>query len=146
MGGKKRLIKKGYKDTLKNHQQFGGGFFFPQRKPDFILYTLIWNASSLKVAILWSKARMGRNVVEQTDEKKKKEILKHKQLYRALDSLCLKEGGERRAWQGLIRSCNNYNNIFIKLINWESRGNCYVCCRLTMLLMLTTVKMTNNKL
>lgn len=74
MGGKKRLIKKGYKDTLKNHQQFGGGFFFPQRKPDFILYTLIWNASSLKVAILWSKARMGRNVVEQTDEKKKRNL------------------------------------------------------------------------
>lgn len=74
MGGKKRLIKKGYKDTLKNHQQLGGGFFFPQRKPDFILYTLIWNASSLKVAILWSKARMGRNVVEQTDEKKKRNL------------------------------------------------------------------------
>lgn len=55
--------------------------------------------------MLWSK------------QMKKKKISKHKQLYHALDTLCLKEGGKRRAWQGLIRSCNNYNNIFIKLIN-----------------------------
>lgn len=68
------------------------------------------------------------------------------QIYHTLNSVSFKGRGRREAWQGLIRFCNSNNNIFIKLINWESRGNCYVCCRLTMLLMLTTVKLTNNKL
>lgn len=147
MGGKKRLIKKGYKDTLKNHQQFWGGVFLLPPKETW-LHFVHFNMErfQFKSRHFVEQSTHGEKCCGANGWKKKKEILKHKQLYRALDSLCLKEGGERRAWQGLIRSCNNYNNIFIKLINWESRGNCYVCCRLTMLLMLTTVKMTNNKL
>lgn len=44
----------------------------------------------------------------------------------ALDSSCVKEREQRGAWQGLISPTkNNNNNVFIKLINCESRGNCH---------------------
>lgn len=80
------------------------------------------------------------------NEMEKKHILKLKKNILCTQLSVSVKGGKRGAWQGLIRLCNSNNNVFIKLINWESRGNCYVSCRLTMLLMLKTVKLTNNKL